>query len=100
MVHIVWEFRVKPDRVAEFEQHYSSHGTWAALFRKSPKYYGTVLTQDLADPTRYLLTDLWESAEALDEFKRVNLTDYDALDKKCEALTMSEVKVGAFQKLD
>ena len=98
MIHIVWEFRVRPDKVKEFEKHYSSHGTWAELFRKSPEYYGTVLSRDQLDATRYLLTDLWESQLGFENFKEAHFDEYEALDKQCEALTVSETRIGVFQK--
>lgn len=100
MTHIVWEFRPKTDKISEFEHHYGSAGTWAKLFRKSPKYGGTVLTKDLADENRYLLTDIWETEAAFDEFKKEHLAEYETLDKECEALTVSEVKIGVFEKVD
>jgi heme-degrading monooxygenase HmoA len=100
VVHIVWEFQVKPDKIEEFERNYASYGTWAELFRRSPKYGGTVLTQDQADGTRYLLTDLWESTDAFAEFKRVHDAEYQALDKRCEELTIRETKLGTFEKVE
>jgi len=71
---IVWEFRVKAGRKAEFEQRYGPRGDWAQLFRRSPAYRGTDLLRDTADANRYL-----------------------TLDRECEALTESERCLGWFE---
>jgi hypothetical protein len=31
VIHIVWEFQVKPEKATEFERHYSASGTWASF---------------------------------------------------------------------
>ena len=97
MLIIIWEFRVKAGREAEFERRYGPEGDWAQLFRRSRAYRGTELLRDTAEPGRYLTLDRWQSAEAFEEFKRSNAEDYAALDRECEALTESELCLGWFE---
>ena len=97
MIHIVWEFRVRPERRSAFEEHYSGEGAWARLFRRSPDYHGTTLLRDVADADRYLTVDLWTTLEAFAGFKRDAAQDYEALDVACAELTESERRVGVFE---
>ena len=57
---IVWEYEVRPEKVAAFEVLYGPEGYWARLFRRA------------AGPT------------------------YAALDRRGEALTVRERRLGAF----
>jgi len=97
VIYIVWRFTAKPARVADFERHYGSEGSWAQLFRGSPGYHGTTLLRDSAAPNRYLLWDCWDSLASFENFKRDHGADYTALDKECEALTDEEIKLGVFE---
>ena len=97
MIHIVWEFYIRPDRREAFERYYSSAGQWAALFRKSSAYRETILTQDLEVPARYLLTDVWEDFPAFQDFKQRFQAEYEQLDKLCEPFTVEERCLGIFQ---
>ena len=96
MIHIVWEFRVKSEKTAEFERHYSSSGTWAKLFEKGEGYHGTVLVRDTEHSGRYLTFDLWDSLAAFHEFKARSSEEYFRIDRQCEALTEEERCVGIF----
>ena len=99
MIYIVWRFTAKSARVAEFERHYASEGSWAQLFRRSPGYHGSTLLRDSTALNRYLLWDCWDSLASFDSFKLQHGADYAALDKQCEALTEEEIKIGVFKAL-
>ena len=92
----IWEFQVKPEAIAAFEEIYGAAGAWAQLFRQSPDYRGTELIRDLDRPGRYLTLDHWASREALRRFKQEHHAKYAALDKQCESLTEREVFLGDF----
>ena len=100
MIYIVWRFTAKPARVADFERHYGSEGTWAQLFRRSPEYQGTTLLRDSVTKNKYLLWDCWDSLASFEKFKKDHGAHYAAVDKQCEQLTEEELKIGVFESLD
>ena len=85
----VWRFRAAGGFEERFEQAYGRTGVWAQLFARSPGYRGTEL-QRAGEPGEYLLVDRWASRQAWDTFRRDFAAAYDALDRECEALTVSE----------
>jgi heme-degrading monooxygenase HmoA len=93
----VWEFQVKPEKAAEFEEIYGPEGAWAQLFRRSASFLGANLLCDLETPGRYLTLDRWISRDALRHFKQIHHNEYSTLDKHCEGLTVKEVFIGDFQ---
>ena len=99
MIRILWRFRVRSGMEAEFQDRYSASGAWARLFAKSDGYQGSTLMQDTADPSRFVVIDLWRDAASFDAFKQAHGAEYAALDKECEALSESEVHLGTFQDL-
>ena len=99
MIVIVWEFQVQREKIARFEQTYSSKGPWAALFRRSSDYIDTSLLCDSVFPARYLVIDRWETREAYDHFKRDFAAEYNRLDQECEELTRTEKLLGIFDAL-
>jgi heme-degrading monooxygenase HmoA len=99
LIRIVWRFRVRPGLEPEFESRYSSSGAWARLFAKGDGYLGSSLMRDTADPSRYVVIDLWRDGPSFEAFRKTNAAEYDSLDKDCEALTESEVHLGTFEDL-
>jgi heme-degrading monooxygenase HmoA len=100
MIHIVWEFLVRADRLPEFERYYSGvDGPWAQLFRKSPGFRGTVLLRDTQVPRRFLTIDSWDTVDAQVTMRQEFHGEYTELDKACEELTESEGRVGVFEDL-
>src|SRR5437016_5744207 len=97
MVHVIWEFQPKPDKVKEFEKIYGSLGAWAQLFRKSSHYRETRLLRDTRSTGHYLVIDIWDDLEAYLNFKHKHHIEYDKLDHECERLTAMEKQVGIFE---
>jgi heme-degrading monooxygenase HmoA len=93
---IVWEFRVRQDREAEFVEKYGTEGLWARFFRGSEGYIKTDLVRDVAAAGRYLTLDYWRSEEEFKGFRTRNLAEYERLDKEFEGLTEQETRLGAF----
>jgi hypothetical protein len=87
---------VKPECVTEFESVYGSEGDWAILFRNSPFYRGTQLLRKQSSPPVYEVVDLWEDLESYEQFKADFQHEYEALDRKCERLTVKETPIGHF----
>jgi heme-degrading monooxygenase HmoA len=92
----VWEFRVRPEKAAIFEQTYGPNGDWAALFRRAAGYVGTLLLKDRAVANRYLTVDRWQSEAAYNQFRERFAAEYRALDERCEALTLEERSLGVY----
>ncbi|HUK53888.1 MAG TPA: hypothetical protein VL099_11420 [Candidatus Binatia bacterium] len=95
MIEILWEFEVREGQGPEFERHYCANGTWAEFFKGSPAYHGTKLFA--GESNRYLTWDRWDSQEAYEEFRLANRQEYNDLDSKFEALTVSERCLGFFE---
>lgn len=96
MYVLVWESRPKAGKEREFELAYGPRGDWVALFRGDPAHRGTDLLRDPRDPRRYLTVDRWESLEAYEAFRESRRAEYEALDRRLEALTESETAIGGF----
>src|ERR1051325_6393314 len=94
---IVWEFRVRQERAAEFVQKYGPEGAWARFFRGSRGYIKTELVRDVTSDFRFLTLDYWQTEEGFRSFREQNLAEYERLDKECEGLTERETRLGAFQ---
>jgi heme-degrading monooxygenase HmoA len=98
MIAILWTYRVKPESVPAFEAIYSPEGEWAKLFRQAAGYLGTEL---LRQPDgRYATIDRWSKSADFDRFKKGFAPAYEALDRRCESLTLEERFVGSFEILD
>ena len=95
MYIIIWRFRVRPEKRAEFLRRYASEGDWARLFARAPEWRGTDLVALEGTSDIFLTIDRWDSIEAWTRFRTDCATDYEALDLACEGLTVTEEKVGA-----
>ena len=97
MIHILWEYSVRQERRAEFEEAYGGSGAWVRFFRQDPAYRGTILARDPEDPDRYLTVDAWDSRRTYEEFARRHAEEYRAIDARCEAFTREEKRLGLFE---
>jgi heme-degrading monooxygenase HmoA len=97
MYVLIWEYQVKTDRVAEFEEIYSADGAWTKLFRKSKGYLETELLGDVSDPQRYITIDRWITAQEYETFRSDWKTEYAAIDAQCEGLTERETSLGKLE---
>ncbi len=98
MYILIWEFRVKHDKVSDFERVYGPEGDWVQFFRKGDAYIGTELLNK-GDGT-YQTKDRWTTREAYESFRSANKAEYEALDRRCEALTESERQLGSFVQVE
>jgi hypothetical protein len=95
VIAILWEFVVQEDKQDEFERHYSPGGAWAQFFAACAAYRGTTLLAGAGG--RYITCDQWDSRDAYEEFYRTKAEEYAALDRRFEALTLSERRLGIFE---
>ena len=83
-----------------FEEAYGSDGIWAQLFQQGEGFVGTELSRDLKDARRYLTLDFWESNAAYEKFRMERVSDYAAIDARCESLSEFERELGQFERVD
>ena len=95
MIEVLWEFEAREEKKEEFEREYCAKGGWAKFFRRSPAYHGTKLLVD--SENRYITCDSWDSQEAYEEFRLANRQEYEELDDRYKALTVSERCLGIFE---
>jgi len=95
---IVWEFRVRQKRAAEFVQKYGPEGAWARFFRGSKGYIKTELVRDVTSDFRFLTLDYWQTEEEFNRYRQLNLAEYERLDKEFACLTEQENRLGAFYR--
>ncbi len=98
MYTIVWRFRVRAGKEAEFEKEYGPHGAWAELFRADHGYLGTALVR--GGPGDYVTIDRWRTKAAYEQFLQRCRTQYVALDTRFAALTDGEALLGQFTMAD
>lgn len=96
MFVVIWQFEIAEEKIADFEAAYGPTGAWAQLFRISPDYVGTELLRDAYIPGVYLTIDRWAGEQAFRAFRKNHDADYEALDRRCDALTKRETRIGAF----
>ena len=92
---ILWRFRARPGREAEFEAAYGDDGAWARFFRAGRGFLGTELMRG-TDGT-YLTIDRWETEQAHRAFCDSEAERYAKLDARCSALTIEETLIGAVE---
>lgn len=95
MIYVLWQFRVKPEKVEQFERDYGPDGVWAQLFRRSPQYERSVLLRDpAAQEATYIVIDIWQDEASYHAFKQEFHDEYQRIDQQCEALTLEEKPLG------
>lgn len=96
MYVVMWRYRVDPAQEAKFVKAYGPKGEWAKFFSSSKDYLGTELLADDERAGEYVTIDRWESEESYGTFLGEHEADYDRLDRRFEALTLSESRIGAY----
>lgn len=86
----VWEYEVRPGRVAAFVTAYGPDGDWARLFSGADGYLGTELFCSTSTPTRFVTVDRWSSAEKWAAFLGRARSAYEELDNQLGPLTLAQ----------
>jgi heme-degrading monooxygenase HmoA len=97
---VIWKYRVRPERLSQFQDLYGAAGAWSKLFSRAEAYRGTALLRDRADRQVFVTIDRWESEAAYLAFRDRHAAPYDDLDARCDELTEVEVHVGSFVEVD
>jgi len=74
VIALVFSYDVR--EAAEFERVYGPSGEWAEFFRQGRGFIGTELLRDVEAPSRYLVVDRWESADAYNAFVAEHREEY------------------------
>jgi heme-degrading monooxygenase HmoA len=74
VIALVFSYEVREG--ADFERVYGPEGDWAKFFAGARGYIGTELLRDVEAPSRYLVIDRWESAEAYNTFAAEHRDEY------------------------
>jgi hypothetical protein len=93
----IWQYRIRPERRSEFLDAYRPGGAWTVLFSRDASYVETKLLQDTRSPDRYVTIDTWLTQAACSAFRERYAEEFEALDRKCEALTLDEEALGDFE---
>ena len=97
MIALVFSYEVR-DREG-FELAYGSDGEWEQFFRQGAGYIGTELLHDVEIPTRYLVIDRWESAEAYNAFATARREEYMRRVDDTRYLYDQELRFGTFENV-
>ncbi len=96
----VWSYVVRPECLPAFRTAYGPDGDWVRLFQRDPEYIRTNFLGDLENPARFMTIDFWTSREACLSFRDRFRSEFEALDKSCDRLTVQESHLGDFEVLD
>lgn len=96
---ILWCYEIKPECREAFLRHYAEDGVWARLFRAAPGYLGSELLAGTASQIHFMTIDRWRSAADHAEFLKTHQAQYRTIDKVCEVLTVSELRVGDYRRM-
>ena len=100
MIAIMWQFDVKDQRRAEFEELYGVDGEWATMNRQTRSYLGSSFLRDQNRSSRYVVIEYW-SEMVVDEQHRAYRSDViEALEGRLAEIVKSIEPVGVFTALD
>jgi heme-degrading monooxygenase HmoA len=97
MIALVFSYEVR-DREG-FESSYGPDGEWDEFFRQGDGYIGTELLHDVEIPTRYLVIDRWESAEAYNAFATARREEYMRRVDDTRFLYEQELRFGTYENV-
>ena len=97
MIALVFSYEVPEP--TEFERVYGPEGEWAAFFRQGRGYVGTELLRDVEAPSRYLVVDRWESADAYNAFVSEHREEYMERVDATRFHYDSELRLGTFESV-
>ena len=98
MIAIIWRFEVEDEHRAALEATYGPTGDWARLFARSGGFRGTELMR--AQDGSYLTLDIWRARADFDAFLAEHRAEYDALDRRTEAWTRAEHRLGEYEVME
>jgi heme-degrading monooxygenase HmoA len=97
VIALVFSYEVR-DREG-FELAYGPDGEWEQFFRQGVGYIGTELLHDVEIPTRFLVIDRWESADAYNAFASAQREEYMRRVDDTRYLYDQELRFGTFENV-
>ncbi len=97
MIALVFSYEVREPEA--FERTYGADGDWAQFFRQSRGYIGTELLRDVELPSRYLVIDRWESADAYNAFAAEQRDEYMRRVDDTRFFYEQELRFGTFENV-
>lgn len=97
MIEIVWEIIVQEENRSQFELVYGPGGAWGKLFGKSPGYRGTTVLNDIHNPQRYLIMDIWDTEAQQEQAMGECADEYARLNDDFEKWAESRIEMGVFR---
>ena len=97
MIALVFSYEVREPEA--FERAYGSDGEWAEFFRQGAGYIGTELLRDVELPTRFLVIDRWESADAYNAFAAEHRDEYMRRVDDTRFFYVQELRFGTFENV-
>lgn len=99
MIEIVSEFIIKPEAQAEFELSYGPGGGWSRLFARQPGFRGMSVLRETANRQRYLVMEVWETAEDRSRALAASAGEYTALASRLDEWVEAANRLGVFRLL-
>ncbi len=97
VIALVFSYEVRD--VAGFEQAYGPDGDWGQFFAGAKGYIGTELLHDVEIPSRYLVIDRWESADAYNGFAEAHREEYMRRVDDTRFTYDQELRFGTFENV-
>jgi heme-degrading monooxygenase HmoA len=97
VIALVFSYEVRDAEA--FERAYGVDGEWAQFFTGAHGYIGTELLRDIELPTRYLVIDRWESADAYNTFAAEHREEYMRRVDDTRFYYEQELRFGTFENV-
>jgi heme-degrading monooxygenase HmoA len=97
VIALVFSYEVREPEA--FERAYGTDGEWAEFFRQGAGYIGTELLRDVELPTRYLVIDRWDSADAYNAFVAQHRGEYMRRVDDTRFFYVQELRFGTFENV-
>jgi len=100
MIAIMWQFDVKNERTAEFEELYGAEGEWATMNRQTRSYLGTSFLRDQNRPSRYIVIEYWSEMVVYEQHRAYRSDAIASLEARLAELVEFLEPLGIFTALD
>jgi quinol monooxygenase YgiN len=100
MIAVVWQFDVKDERKAEFEELYGANGEWTTINRQTRSYLGSSFLRDQNRSARYLIVEYWSEMVVYEQHRAYRPEAITSLEARRDEMVQSVQPLGIFTALD